>query len=214
MKWVKMKYKQKLQNLANKDSELARNIYIDNNKIEEILIIKYMFKIMKFVIIIVHISFIVGMGWMILMGTIEDFWFNIDYTEVYSSGQYISDPNRENYENTFVVYNKLHLMEPNDISTILTYFAFTTLSTVGFGDFVPRSDEERFVGAFIMLFGVMIFSTIMGGFIDLITEFKEYDKDLNDGYSLAKFFGVLKRFNGKVQINENLKKRIEDHFDY
>ena len=60
----------------------------------------------------------------------------------------------------------------------------------------------------------MIFSTIMGGFIDLITEFKEYDKDLNDGYSLAKFFGILQRFNGNRPIYENLKKRIEDHFDY
>lgn len=96
----------------------------------------------------------------------------------------------------------------------MTYFAFTTLATVGFGDFVPRSDSERFAGAFIMLFGVMIFSTIMGGFIDLITEFKEYDKDLNDGYSLAKFFGILQRFNGNRPIYENLKKRIEDHFDY
>ena len=105
-------------------------------------------------------------------------------------------------------------MEPNHISIILTYFAFTTLSTVGFGDYVPRSDDERVVGSIIMLFGVMIFSTIMGGFIDLITEFKHYNKDLNDGYRLAKFFGVLYRFNGKKQIDENLKKRIEDHFDY
>ena len=41
-----------------------------------------MFKILKFVIIILHISYIVGMGWMIMMGIVEDFYYNIDYREI------------------------------------------------------------------------------------------------------------------------------------
>ena len=36
----------------------------------------------------------------------------------------------------------------------LTYFAFTTLSTVGFGDFHPRSDYERIAIVVILLIGV------------------------------------------------------------
>lgn len=43
-----------------------------------------------------------------------------------------------------------------------TYFALTTLSTIGFGDFYPVSDYERLVGAFMLLFGVAIFSIFMG----------------------------------------------------
>ena len=42
------------------------------------------------------------------------------------------------------------------------YFTFTTLSTVGFGDYHPRSDIERIVGAVILFFGVAIFSIFMG----------------------------------------------------
>lgn len=51
------------------------------------------------------------------------------------------------------------------------YFAFTSLSTVGFGDFNPRGDIERILCAFILLFGVAIFSYIMGNFIDILDQF-------------------------------------------
>lgn len=51
---------------------------------------------------------------------------------------------------------------------IVTYFAFTTLSTVGFGDYHPRSDSERAVCAIILLVGVAIFSYIMGNFIEIL----------------------------------------------
>jgi len=45
-----------------------------------------------------------------------------------------------------------------------TYFAFTTLSTVGFGDLAPRSDVERIACAFILMMGVAIFSVFLGNF--------------------------------------------------
>lgn len=48
------------------------------------------------------------------------------------------------------------------------YFALTTLSTVGFGDFYPLSNGERLLGAFVILFGVAIFSIIIGEFLDMI----------------------------------------------
>jgi hypothetical protein len=53
------------------------------------------------------------------------------------------------------------------------------LSTVGFGDYSPRSNIERMVGAYLLLFGVAIFSYIMGNFIAIIDEFKEFIKELD-----------------------------------
>jgi hypothetical protein len=53
-------------------------------------------------------------------------------------------------------------------SVLMIYYAFTTLSTVGFGDFHPRSNSERLLCAFILLTGVAIFSYIMGNFIDIL----------------------------------------------
>lgn len=86
-------------------------------------------------------------------------------------------------------------MSPKEISIILTYFAFTSLSTVGFGDFSPRSNVERIFCAFILLFGVAIFSYIMGNFIDILSSFQTLLAGLDDGDNLSRFFGILKKFN-------------------
>ena len=45
------------------------------------------------------------------------------------------------------------------------YFSFTTLSTVGLGDYHPISDVERAIFTFILLSGVSLFSYIMGNFV-------------------------------------------------
>ena len=55
---------------------------------------------------------------------------------------------------------------------ILCYFSFTSLTTVGFGDFVPRSDFERIFTAIVIFSGVAIFSYIVGNFIQAIESFK------------------------------------------
>lgn len=60
----------------------------------------------------------------------------------------------------YELYNKSHLQN----TMAMGYFAFTTLATVGFGDYAPRSDPERVVGAFLLLMGVLIFSYVMGIF--------------------------------------------------
>jgi hypothetical protein len=52
---------------------------------------------------------------------------------------------------------------PGDyVVSINTYFAFTTLCTVGFGDYYPVSVTERGTYVLIFLFGVALFSYFMG----------------------------------------------------
>jgi len=53
---------------------------------------------------------------------------------------------------------------------VLLYFSFTSLTTVGFGDYNPRSDAERIFIAFGLLFGVAIFSYIMGELLAMINQ--------------------------------------------
>ena len=62
-------------------------------------------------------------------------------------------------------------MTPAEISIVLTYYAFTSLSTVGFGDYAPVSNVERIFCSIILLFGVAIFSYIMGNFIEILASF-------------------------------------------
>ena len=44
-------------------------------------------------------------------------------------------------------------MDLQDSLIVNTYFALTTLSTVGFGDYYPIANEERVVGALLLYFG-------------------------------------------------------------
>ena len=58
----------------------------------------------------------------------------------------------------------------------------------------------------------------MGNFIEILEQYQNLNAELDDGDNLAMFFGVLKKFNGDVEITGDpeervpLKKRIEDHF--
>ena len=85
------------------------------------------------------------------------------------------------------------------------YYAYTTLSTVGFGDFNPRSDLERAVCIVVLLLGVAIFGIIMGMFLEIIEKFKEYDSELDEGDALSQFFGMLKNYNYNKLLSKHLQ---------
>ena len=59
-------------------------------------------------------------------------------------------------------------MENADVILRLFYFAFTTLTTIGFGDFHPKGDIERLYTSMMLLFGVMLMTYVMGNLIALL----------------------------------------------
>ncbi len=77
-------------------------------------------------------------------------------------------------EGAFTFYNEYlaDTEEDRDKLLIVVYYAFTTLSTVGFGDFNPKSDYERLFASFILVIGVAVFSFIMGNFIEILLNYK------------------------------------------
>ena len=126
--------------------------------------------------------------------------------------------NLSEIENNFLYNDDWKLNEPymklHEKAIICVYFAFTSLSTVGFGDYHPISNQERLLGAAMLLFGVAIFSYCMGKFVDIFNEAIAFNATLDDGDNLNKFFGVLENFNGEKPIKLELKRQIEHHFNY
>jgi len=94
------------------------------------------------------------------------------------------------------------------------YFSFTTLATVGYGDFHPVSNTERIIGSFIILFGVVVFSFIMGHFIEMLMEFKVVTAENEDNSNLSKWFGLIARFNKGRPLPKEMRYRIEEYFNY
>uniref|UniRef100_A0A7S3FW38 Cyclic nucleotide-binding domain-containing protein n=1 Tax=Strombidium rassoulzadegani TaxID=1082188 RepID=A0A7S3FW38_9SPIT len=195
MRQVKMVFNSRLERIIKNDPQLAEDMHIDNNNIMHILMISYFFKTFKLVIIILTVSYFMGM-----------FWY------VYCDLTLIENPVDQDVG--FKKHFELEKYTDNENAIIMTYYAFTTLSTVGFGDYHPRSNAERGICAFILLIGVAIFSYIMGNFIEILISIQDLNNDFDEGESLSKWFGLIKRFNSSRSIPLDLKLKIEEYFDY
>ena len=55
------------------------------------------------------------------------------------------------------------------------YYGITTLSTIGFGDFAPKSVPEKIIISFVMMLGVSVFSYIMGTFIEILIGYRSME---------------------------------------
>ena len=108
----------------------------------------YVYKIIRLIIIAVIITYFIGCFWF--------YYCNIEVTDD---------------TDTFVTFNSLD--ENIDVFQLVVscYYALTTLSTVGYGDYYPVSDRERILAVIIMLGGVAFFSYIMGHFIEIISNY-------------------------------------------
>ena len=111
-----------------------------------------------------------------------------------------ADPSSTNFFNAFSLKEKSNW----DKLISLYYFTFTSLSTVGLGDYHPKSNSERLLGSFILLFGVAMTSFVMQNFSDMLVKIREVNKGFDDQESLCMFFGTLERFNGDVKLNPDL----------
>lgn len=140
------------------------NVDIDQNKIEDLLIISYTLKTLKLMIIIMNITYFTGIFFLVLCEMVHDYLENIEVEDFLDQSW---DDRPDMFIETFGFYSNSR----NENLIVIFYFAFTSLSTVGFGDYHPRGNIERMIGAFILLGGVAIFSLIMGNFIEILQEF-------------------------------------------
>jgi hypothetical protein len=113
-------------------------------------------------------------------------------------------------ENYFLGYYDMIYIEGspiNDsfkISLTATYFALTTLSTIGLGDYHPIANSERILMVLIFLIGVSIFSYLLGIFIEILYSYSLLMSDVEDEDRLQGFFNTLKSYNGGKRINVKL----------
>ena len=141
----------------------------------------YIYKIFRLVIMAVIIIYFAGCIW-------------------YLVSQMVNKGNSK-YENsgfveTFFV-NK-NITENSDRLMATCYFAMTTLTTTGYGDFLPQTQNEMILCSIIMLAGVAFFSYIMSSFINIISN---YDKRMGDNAVsrdavLTDWMTLVTRFRG------------------
>ena len=111
----------------------------DYNYISEFLYIGFTFKTLRMFMVIISLAYFSAMFFKIVIEIEEDWFGHIVMTECDDAGGYFKACYDLWEEETYIVILKL------------VYFTFTTLSTVGFGDFSPKSNLERLILAFGML---------------------------------------------------------------
>lgn len=94
------------------------------------------------------------------------------------------------------------------------YYVFTTMSTVGFGDYNPRSDAERLACVLMFLGAGTVFALNLNEFSEIVTSHDELMAEIDEGDKLILFFDVLKHFNGDVDIGTEKRREYEEYFDF
>lgn len=97
----------------------------------------------------------------------------------------------------------------------LSYYALTTLSTIGYGDFLPKTANEKLTMGLTLLMGVTVFSLIMNKLMDVLRDYKEIEINIGqDPKSLAKWLGLLAKINNGMPLKKSLVEDIEEFFVY
>ena len=76
-------------------------------------------------------------------------------------------------------------------TAIVTYFMFTTMSTVGFGDFNPKSEIERVIMTFILIIGVTCFAYIMSQLIEILLVVQSITAENEEGEDVSRWILLL-----------------------
>lgn len=150
-----------------------------------IITIQTLFKTLRLIVIIFMVSYFLGLFFYIFADLTNDI-------------QKVAD------SENFIDYFGINELDCNERTILIVYYAFTSLSTVGFGDLHPRSDFERAFVALLLLFGVAIFSYIMGNFIEILESIKVMNASFDDGDNLSKFFGLIRNYNGGMYMDQDL----------
>lgn len=188
------KLQQKIVKLKLDQGDVQIENFEDHTGIDTQINIIYTFRIIKLVITILGTSYFLGLFWYIVC----------DLKEIIES----EDPN-------FIGVYFRDSQGPYHRTVASTYYAFTSLSTVGFGDFHPENSFERLFCALILLVGNGIFGYVLGMFREMVQEVRNLDTDENeDADHLNKFLSLLQHFNGNRPMSAQFKRRLEQYFAY
>ena len=161
---IERKRKQSLLN-----PKLLESINQDHIYLLEQIYLGNIVRILRLIFQMMFVAYFIGSYWYVFAHTVYLFKIgdadrnlqDISGTDIFDS---IIDSSLMEYSSFVDKIGSWDILDFSDQkrAIVASYFAFTTLSTTGFGDYYPVSNIERVVGSFVLLFGIATFSYIMG----------------------------------------------------
>jgi len=161
----------------------------------------YVYKIFRLILFALIITYFIGC-----------FWYF--FCTIYQDEEHLVQEDSDHINTTFIKYNNMAEMDDMHKLIVSCYFALTTLSTVGYGDYYPVSNIERIVAVIIMLGGVAFFSYIMGNFIEIISNYEKKMGVVDKSGDLHNWLILLTRFTNNIALPKSLTAQIENNFNY
>ena len=107
----------------------------------------------------------------------------------------------EPYSDEHFVDDNAKLTDENNRTKLLRswFFALTTISTVGYGDYLPKNNSELALIILILLVGVGVFAYIMGSFNSAVTDYDSLNPDDENLSRLNIWLDSLEEMHGKIK---------------
>jgi hypothetical protein len=160
------------------------------------------------VIVTMACSYMLGIGWRIFV-TITIDWENNDEVDVYNG--------YETFYSSYDFYDGAgaHVEGPAQFVRFV-YFALTSLSTIGYGDFCPKAVSEKLLVSGVLLVLVSVYSYNMSALMGVLADYRTIacNREAENQKDLVKWLGLLTYINGGVPIKRGLQDKIEDFFQY
>ena len=170
--------------------KLAKLLKIDTSAVEEVIEVdETVKKTVKLFAILFGLAHFFGCFWN--MSTNADF-DDLGYANISEFGKAGKD----------------EVFDLSDSYIEALYWAFTTMTTVGYGDVLPEEDNGRLYATVMMILGATMFSYIVGSASSIITNEKNGDKQVKE-----KLLGLY-NYCADRGVSKPLEKRLKRNLDY
>ena len=109
---------------------------------------------------------------------------------------------------TWVVRIQMNDMDSAAIYLAAIYWAFSSLTTVGYGDIASQTDLERIVAIIWMCFGVAFYSFTIGNLTSLVSQIDTKEK------ALAQRIQYINSFAQETHLPREMRQRLRKVFEY
>ncbi|KAL7502499.1 hypothetical protein ACHAXN_000448, partial [Cyclotella atomus] len=109
------------------------------------------------------------------------------------------------------------ILSPRDVQYVAAmYWAFSTLTTVGYGDISARTPQEQIYAMVMMLVGVSWYAYIVSSMSTIMSSFEAQSKAVRDKMLASSWYHCtcVNEFVRAAKLPKDLSKQVRDFFDF
>ncbi|DBA74007.1 hypothetical protein WJX77_011223 [Trebouxia sp. C0004] len=112
-------------------------------------------------------------------------------------------------DDTECTSQEAHTIPGPSVWLAAAYWSLTTVSTIGFGDILPRSDAERAIMLFAQIMGVLFFGILLGSITSLL---QRASKELQEAEMFREKMSSVQTWMARLKLPRDLRAKIRAYY--